>query len=163
MTLLLFKVDKPFCHSDGVCDRRIPEIPVAPSAGRLTGSPTPLRRCPPSADAIDIAGVDQVRGEPAVEVVLRHEAVDKLFQALGGAACDRGRQIPEPDILVVARVVALVELVPPAEFRADRVPQDFEQLDPLERVVAVRAAQVFIEVRSKLGRLEIDRVRVQIN
>jgi hypothetical protein len=38
-------------------------------------------------------------------------------------------------LLVVAGVVALVELVPAAELGADRVPHQLHQLDPLDGVV----------------------------
>jgi hypothetical protein len=48
---------------------------------------------------------------------------------------------------VVAGVVALVKLVPPAELGADRVPQELHDLDPLLVADAVRAADILLQER----------------
>ncbi len=47
--------------------------------------------------------------------------------------------------LVAARVRALVELVPAAELAADRVPEQLDELDLVDCVVAVRAAVEAVE------------------
>jgi hypothetical protein len=56
---------------------------------------------------------------------------------------------------MVPGVVALMQLVPAAELGADRVPQQLHQLDPLDGLDAVRAAQVRIQVGPDIGAGEV--------
>jgi len=71
--------------------------------------------------AVDVSRINQVGSKPAVEVVLGHEAVDKFPQRIRIARGERGRQVFEPDIFIVARVVALVQLVASTELGADSI------------------------------------------
>jgi hypothetical protein len=69
----------------------------------------------------------------------------------------------EPDGLGRARVVALVQLVPAAELGAHGIPQELQQLDALDGAAAIGAAQIPVQVRTELRRLEVRRVRVQVD
>src|SRR5207302_1415923 len=94
---------------------------------------------------------------PAVEVVVGHAALDEGIELGGDAAdaCEAGHV--EAHLLLVAGIVDLVPLVAGAELRADRVPDQLEQLDPV--VGAPRRAPVEAErprpgqaVQADLGR-----------
>src|SRR5918995_361484 len=61
-----------------------------------------------------IVRADHVRRRPAVEVVLRHALLGKSLIPLGSAGDIGDQQRLETDALVVAEIVALVELVPAA-------------------------------------------------
>src|SRR5215510_13266986 len=107
--------------------------------------------------------VHEILGRPAVEVVLRHAALCELLPVVvlpGGEGTEQG---VATDFLVAARVVDLVQLVPAAELGAHRVPQELHELDPLHGVDAARAPKVEIEILSEVRRLEVPRVRVQVD
>src|SRR5262249_60950064 len=89
--------------------------------------------------------VGQVLRLPAVDVVLAHAALGELLPAVVLARGEGTEQGVAADLLVAARVVDLVELVPAAELGADRVPQKLHELDPLDRVDTAGAAQVEVE------------------
>src|SRR4029453_13932528 len=107
----------------------------APSAGLLE-------------EEIDVRGRNQVRRGPAVEVVLGHALLGESLELGGAAAVLRHLPGDEPNGLGRSGVVALVELVTPAELGAHRAPTELHELDPVHRVGAVRAAQVLVEVRT---------------
>ena len=73
-------------------------------------------------DSIDVCRIDQVRREPAIEVLLSHETVDEFSELVGVAGSDRRRQIFQPYHFVVARVVAFIQFVPAAKFGSDGEP-----------------------------------------
>src|ERR1700704_993817 len=73
-------------------------------------------------DHADIVGIDQVGGRPAIQVVFGHALFGESF-VLGGLAAQIGHhQGFEPDALMVAEIVALVQFMPAAEFGAYSVP-----------------------------------------
>src|SRR5579875_486431 len=113
-------------------------------------------------EAVDIRRVHQVGHRPSVEVVLGQAPVREPLVLVNRASRGRGEQHLEADVLVVTRVVALVQLVAPAELGADRIPQQLHQLHPLDRVIAVGAADVLVEYRPDL-RVEVHRVGVQVD
>ena len=61
-----------------------------------------------------------------------------------GSGATRVEEGLEADHLVAAGVVPLVELVSAAEFRADRVPKQLHDLDPLLVLDAVRTADILL-------------------
>src|SRR5436305_16688 len=85
----------------------------------------------------DVVGVKPGGIAPAVFVVVRKTLLGQRDHAIEGAAGARAPQRLEADILVVAGVVHLVELVPAAKLRADRVPQELHYLDALLVIDAV--------------------------
>src|SRR5215472_14197798 len=101
------------------------------------------------------ARIEPGRIGPAVLVVVGHAVLGQPDHAVERA---RGARVPhrlDADVLVVAGVVALVELVAGTELGADRVPQELHDLDALLVADAVRAAHVAGEVLVDLGVLEI--------
>src|ERR687886_959820 len=116
-----------------------------------------------AAEEADVGVVDHVGHRPAVEVVLRHALLGEALERVGLAVGHRVEQDLEADVLVVARVVALVELVAAAELRAEGVPRELHELHALDGVVAVRAAHVLVEKRAQLRGLEVDRMRVEVD
>ena len=84
-------------------------------------------------------------------------------KALSRAARVGHLQRDDPDDLGAAGVVALVELVPPAELRSDRIPQELHELHAIDGFDAARAAQILVEERAQLRRPEIDGVGIQVN
>src|SRR5262252_7524134 len=107
--------------------------------------------------------VDQVLGRPPVEVVLRHAGLRELFPSVVLTRGEGAEQRVAADLLVAARVVDLVQLVPAAELGAHRVPQELHELDALDGVDAARAAEVAIEVTPEIRRLEVARMRVEVD
>ena len=89
--------------------------------------------------------------------------VGEALAAVDGAGRRRDEERLDADVLVVAGVVALVELVAAAELAADGVPEQLHQLDALDRVVAAGAADVLVDVRAQLRVLEVLGVRVQVD
>src|SRR5262245_28363549 len=86
------------------------------------------------------------RTDPAVLVVLSKALLRERDHAVERA---RGARVPhgvDADVLVVAGVVAFVELVTAAEFGADRVPEKLHDLDALLVIDAMRAAHIAREV-----------------
>jgi hypothetical protein len=79
--------------------------------------------------SINIRRIDQVRGQPAVEVVIVHKAVDELSDLIGVTVCDRDQQTLKPNHFVITCIVALVELVPSAELASHGVPEQVMQFD----------------------------------
>src|SRR5262249_26274020 len=76
----------------------------------------------------DVVGIEPGRIGPAVFVIFGHTLVGERQHLIERA---RGARIPQSldtNILVIAGIVALIELVPPAEFSADRIPQQFHDL-----------------------------------
>src|SRR5690242_11246720 len=66
---------------------------------------------------------------PALEIIVAHALLDELGAAFHDAALLGEAQHVEPHLLVVARIVALVNLMTAAEFGADRIPDELEELD----------------------------------
>src|SRR6476620_4238999 len=84
-----------------------------------------LRRARRCAILRRFARVQPGRTDPPVLVVVGHALLgepDHLVERAGSACVPHAL---DADILVVARVVDLVELVPAAELGADRVPRSF--------------------------------------
>src|SRR5262249_11294426 len=78
-----------------------------------------------------LARIEPSRIGPAVLVVVGHAVLGQPDHAVERT---RGARVPhrlDADVLVVAGVVALVELVPGTELGADRVPQQLHDLDAL--------------------------------
>src|SRR5262245_28054247 len=68
---------------------------------------------------------------PAGLVVIGEAAIGERNHAVQGPRAARMPQRLDADVLVVAGVVGLIEPVAAGEFRADRVPQELHELDPL--------------------------------
>src|SRR4051812_11319686 len=111
----------------------------------------------------DVVVADEVRHRPAVQVVLGQAGLGEPLHGIGLALRLRGEEQLGADVLVVAGVVALVQLVPAAELGADGVPQGLHDLDPVDRVDAVGAADVLVEVGADLGGLEVAGVGVEVD
>src|SRR5690242_18177835 len=94
----------------------------------------------------ELAGIGEVGDLPAVEVILSHAVFGKALEAVGIAGRLRAEQAVAPDLFGRTAIVDLIELMPPAEFAAQAVPQQLEQLDALLGLVAVGAAQIAIEI-----------------
>src|SRR5947207_8843189 len=71
------------------------------------------------------------RYAPPVEIVFVHTLICEGRKAVEVPLDTREIQHIEPDLLVIARVIELVQGMPGAEFRADRVPDEFEEFDAL--------------------------------
>src|SRR6266550_3204637 len=85
----------------------------------------------------DIVRVDEIRYRPAVQVVLGHAL---LGESLVLRACPRelgDHQRLEADALVIAEVVAFVQLVAAAELGAERIPHQLHHLDAILGAVTV--------------------------
>src|SRR5262245_44133331 len=108
-------------------------------------------------------GVDEVSSRPAIEVVFGHARLGELFPAVVLAGSERPEEGVTPDLFVAARIVDLVELVPAGELGADRVPQKLHELDAPHGVDTVRTAQIEVQVLAQVRRLEVLRVRVEVN
>src|SRR6267142_3400855 len=93
-------------------------------------------------EEIDVVRRDQIGRGPAVEIVLRHALLRESPELRGPAAVLGHLPRDQADGLGSARVVPLVQLVAAAELGADRVPQELHELDAIDRVGAVGAAQV---------------------
>src|SRR5262245_33153129 len=76
----------------------------------------------------DVAGI-KPGVAPALLVVFGETLVGEANHAVKGTGAARIPERLDADILVVAGVVHLVELVAAAELRADRIPQQLEHLD----------------------------------
>src|SRR5439155_5279855 len=114
-------------------------------------------------EEVDVLRRDQVGHRPAVEVVLGHALLGEAPERLRLAARLGHVQGDDADGLRPARVVALVQLVPPAELGPHGVPEELHQLDALDGAGAVGAAQVLVEVGAQRRRPEVGGVRVQID
>jgi len=107
------------------------------------------------ANPAHIARIEITLADPAVLVVLRHALLGEshhLIERTRAACVEEGL---EADHLIAACVVALVKLVPTAEFRAYRVPEQFHDLDPLLVFDPVRAAHILLQIFVDVGILEI--------
>src|SRR3954451_6679333 len=71
----------------------------------------------------DVVVADEVGDGPAVQVVLGQAGLGEALHGVGLALRLGGEQQLGADVLVVAGVVALVQLVPSAELGADGVPE----------------------------------------
>src|SRR5205085_11763922 len=111
----------------------------------------PARELPGPRQGADVVGVDEVGHGPAVEVVFVHALLGEALVAVSLTAGGGGEQDLHADVLVVAAVVALVELVAAAELAADGVPEQLHELHALDRLDPVRAADVAIEVLADGG------------
>ena len=67
------------------------------------------------------------------------------------------------DVFIIAGVVPLIQFMASAEFRSDGIPQQAHGLYPVFRIVAVRAAQVFIQVTFQFRHAEVRGVGIQVN
>src|SRR5712692_5910825 len=68
--------------------------------------------------------------DPPVKVIVRHALVGEGFEAIELLGNSGHGDDVQSDLLVVAGVVSLVELVPSAELGANGVPDQLEELDP---------------------------------
>src|ERR1043166_1023766 len=89
--------------------------------------------------------------------------MDEVAHALGQTGGVRNVESDEAVFFGGPRIIDLVEFVPGTKFRADSVPQQLHQLDPLFRIIAARAADVLVEVGSQGGIMEVPRTGVKIN
>src|SRR5471032_3091381 len=103
------------------------------------------------------AGIGEIWDRPAVEIVFGHALLGEALEAGGVARRLGAEQAIAPNLLGRAGIIDLVELVAAAEFGADRVPQQLEQLDPLLGRIAGGAAQIFVELGADLRAVEIAR------
>src|SRR5205814_9445387 len=90
-----------------------------------TGSTNPddgVRLLPSLHHDADIVGIDQVRRDPAVQIVFRHALLGEalVFRRLPCGV--RRHEGFKPDALMIAKVVPLVKLVASAKLGPDRVP-----------------------------------------
>src|SRR5262245_44913886 len=108
-------------------------------------------------------GVDEVSSRPAIEVVFSHARLGELFPAVVLAGGERPEEGVAPDLFVAARIVDLVELVTAGELGTDCVPQELHELDAPHCVDTVRAAQIEVQVSAEVRRLEVFRVRVEVD
>lgn len=69
-------------------------------------------------EGVDVVAVEQVRNGPAIQVVFAHALFDHAVHQGDGAGLLGVHQHLDAHVLVVARVVALVELAAAAEFGA---------------------------------------------
>ena len=111
----------------------------------------------------EFARVGEVGNPPTVEVIFRHALLGEAFEAVGVTRRHGAEQGVAADLLGRAAIIDLVELVATTEFRSYRVPQELHQLDPLLRLVAVRAAEIAVEIGADLGVLEVHGVAVEID
>src|SRR6516165_602296 len=111
----------------------------------------------------DVVRIDEIRYDPAAEVVFGHAGIGERLPAIVLARGDGPQQSEAADFFVAAGVIDLVEFMTSAELGADRVPQQLHQLDPLDGRDAARASDVEVEIFAKLGHGEIARMRVQID
>src|SRR5580658_6959309 len=98
---------------------------------------------------------EQVRHGPAIQVILAKALVGErlvAFELAGGRLAEKEL---DASVLMIARVVALVELMPAAELGADRVPEQLHDLDPFDGVDPVRAADVPVQVAADLRVLKV--------
>jgi hypothetical protein len=107
-------------------------------AGRSVSSPLPLRLPRPR------------RCGPPVHVVFAHALVGEGREAVEVPFDTREIQHIEPDLLVVAGVVPLVQCVPGAELRPDGVPNELEELDALLGG-ALRAPVILVDQRPQVS------------
>src|SRR5262249_52366047 len=119
--------------------------------------------CTPSARRANPAHVDEVLRLPPVDVVLGHAALGEVLPAIVLARGERAEQRIAADLLVAARGIDLVQLVPAAELGSDRVRQELHQLHALDRVDAAGAAQVQVEILAQIRVLEVPGVRVEVD
>src|SRR5688572_26327065 len=99
-----------------------------------------LRRSQLLHDHADVVSAHHVGRRPAVQIVFRHALFGEPLVALRGARDVGHHERLEPDALVVPEVVALVQLVTPAELAADGIPEQLHQLHALLGAVSVRPA-----------------------
>src|SRR5260370_15085257 len=107
--------------------------------------------------------MDRVRSRPAIEVIFGHTLFGKAFVFGRLSEHIRYHQDLEANALVIAKVIALIELMPAAKLRTHRVPKQLHELDTVEGAVTIRTAHELIEVLADLRHLEINRVRRQVN
>lgn len=105
----------------------------------------------------------EVRGGPAIEVVLGHALFGQGAHLLGASGMAGDVQGVEAALLVAAGVVDLVQFVARTEFGADRVPQQLEGLGAFFGVDAIGAAGVLVQERSHLGVEEVLGVGWQVD
>src|ERR1700736_4479782 len=118
----------------------------------------------PAHDVIaELAWIAEIGDLPAIQVVLGHALLGEALEFVGIAGGLCAEQAVAPDRLGRAAVVDFVKLVPAAELARQTVPQQLQKLDALFRLVAVRAAQILIEIGPDFRILEIARVAVEID
>src|SRR6266478_5334353 len=106
----------------------------------------------------EFAWIAEIGDPPAIQVVLGHALLGESLEFIGIARGLCAEQAVAPDLLGRAAVVDFVKLVPAAELARQTVSQQLEQLDALFRLVAVRAAQILIEIRPDFRIFEIARM-----
>src|SRR4030095_63630 len=103
----------------------------------------------------DVIRIETGSVAPAVLVVIGQALLGEPDHAVERAARARVPHRLDADVLVVAGVVHLVELVAAAELGAHRVPKKLHHLDALLVTDAVRPAHVFGEILVDLRIAEI--------
>src|SRR6266511_553205 len=111
----------------------------------------------------DVVRVDEVGHSPAVQVVLTHALLDKPLTGICHAIRHRREQHFHTNVLVVAGIIAIVQLMTSTELAADGIPQELHELYSILCVVAIGAAQIFVQVRAQLRDLEVRSVGVDID
>src|SRR5215468_3348479 len=131
------------------------ESACAKSPGRCAGVRAPARRfCTPygaslrrarNAGAAGIRHIIRIEpgsADPAVLVIFGEALLGERNHTVERARAARTPHRLDANVLVVAGVVPLIELMTPAELGADRIPQELHHLDALLVVDAVRAAHI---------------------
>src|SRR5437016_1964587 len=111
-------------------------------SNQSVAGPSLLRRAgdPGAAGVGDIIRIEPRSADPAVLVVFGEALLRERDHPIERARGARAPHRLDADVLVVAGVVPLVELMAPAELAADRIPEKLHHLDALLVVDAVRAA-----------------------
>src|SRR5579872_1604902 len=91
---------------------------------------------------------------PPVQTVIRHALIRERKTLVEDSALLRTGENIEANLLMVAGIIDFVEFVPGAEFRADGVPDQLEELDALSGGGG-HAAIISFQERREIGVLEI--------
>src|SRR5262245_51239392 len=101
-----------------------------------------------------IVRVDEIGCRPAVQIVFGHASFCETLVTLRGSSQIGDQERLKTDAFVITEIVPLVKLVTPAKLRADGIPHQLHQLDPVFGTVAVGATDELIEEWPNLWHLE---------
>lgn len=71
---------------------------------------------------VDIVGCDEIGRGPTIQVILRHALFSKSLHCICLAIGESVEQHLKANVLVVARVIEFVQMMPSSKFAADAVP-----------------------------------------